>query len=145
MVDPKNNGVIIGGLVADPELVNDGKIAKLRVAVDFAGKDAAKPENKSGYFDAVMYDNGDQASDFTFRQIREGKMKKGSQVGLVYRLSHQRWQSEDGPRQRIELVAEAITYVGGGARKEESEATSESSEEASTEQAAVAGAQPKKF
>lgn len=118
--DPKNNGTLICGLVADPELVNDGKIAKLRVAADYAGRDAADPENRSGYFDVVLYKNdNDQNSKFVFGQITDGKMKKGSQVALVYRLNQSRWKADDGGgRNRVELVAEALTYVGGARQTE---------------------------
>lgn len=53
MIDPKNLINITGGVVTDPELVND-KIAKFRLAVDYAGQEKGS-ENTSGYFDIVYY------------------------------------------------------------------------------------------
>lgn len=125
--DPKNNGTLICGLVADPELVNDGKIAKFRVAADYAGRDAADPENRSGYFDVVLYkDDSNPNNKFVFGQINDGKMKKGSQVAIVYRLNQSRWKADDGGgRNRVELVAEGMTYVGGARQTEGSEGGSE--------------------
>ena len=37
MLDPQNLVTISGGFVADPEVVNDGRILKARLGVDYAG------------------------------------------------------------------------------------------------------------
>ena len=39
MLDPQNLVTISGGLIAEPEMVADGKIAKIRLAVDYAGSE----------------------------------------------------------------------------------------------------------
>ena len=54
MIDPKNIINITGGVVADPELVNDGKIANFTLAVDYAGSEKGS-DNNTGYFDIVYW------------------------------------------------------------------------------------------
>jgi single-stranded DNA-binding protein len=113
MLSPSNVGVLVGGLVADPESIDtkSGKIYKFRVGADRAGSDSGKVA--SGYFDVVFFDNNDNPSgNFVRRQIEEGKFKKGSQLHILYRLNQERWKTEGGEsRSKITLIAEAITYA----------------------------------
>lgn len=116
MIDPKNLSNLTGGLVVDPEVVNDN-ILKLRLAVDYAGSEKGS-QNTSGYFDVTYYLNNDdnqRNAKFVRSQISEGKMKKGSQVSLVGRLVQERWTGDgDKKNAKVVIVAEAITYAGGG-------------------------------
>lgn len=121
MIDPKNMINLVGGVIADPELVADGKIAKLRLAVDYAGSEKGTGIS-SGYFDVVYYlkDGSDFANKnaaFVSKQISEGKMKKGSQIQLAGRLVQERWQQDNQNRSRVVVVAEAITYSGSSYQK----------------------------
>lgn len=131
MIDPRNVVSITAGVVADPELIND-KIAKLRVAIDYAGSEKGATAS-SGYFDVVYYlkdgDNfGSKNAKFVHTQIVDKKMKKGSQIQLIGRLVQERWQQEDVNRSRVVIVAESISYVGSAAPKtaEKSDSSSES-------------------
>jgi len=126
MIDPKNVISLTGGVVSDPELIND-KIAKFRMAVDYAGSEKGS-QNNSGYFDIVYYlkNNNDFASknaSFLHTQITSGKMKKGSSIQLVGRLVQERWQQDNGNRSRVVVVAESVSYIGGGASKPATGAT----------------------
>lgn len=130
MIDPRNVVSITAGVVADPELIND-KIAKLRVAIDYAGSEKGATAS-SGYFDVVYYlkdgDNfGSKNAKFVHTQIIDKKMKKGSQIQLIGRLVQERWQQEDVNRSRVVIVAESVSYVGSAAPKtaEKSESSSE--------------------
>lgn len=121
MLDPKNTVQITGGVVADPEqqAKRDGTkldIWKLRVAVDYAGRDQENPDNKSGYFDVTVYTGGDDRNTkFVKDQLTSGKLKKGSQIQLVGRLEQDRFKTNDGKNaSRVGIVAEAITYASGG-------------------------------
>lgn len=145
--DARNNGTIVCGLTADPELVGDGgKVAKFRVAVDQAGQDQAHPDNKSGYFDVIMFRNDENPnSKFVFGQISDGKMKKGSQVAVAYRLRNARWVSDEGGnRSKVELVADAISYVGSGGGAKATDSKDES-EGGSSEASSSSGNVPPKF
>jgi len=114
MIDPKNLINITGGVVSDPELIND-KIAKFRVAVDYAGSEKGS-DNNTGYFDIVYYlkDSsgfvGKNAS-FMHGQISDSKIKKGSKLTIVGRLVQERWKQDDQNRNRVVIVAEHISYA----------------------------------
>lgn len=113
MLDPQNLVNITGGLVADPEVIND-RILKLRVALDYAGSEKDS-DNKSGYFDVVYYlkDNNDFANknaSFVATQITQGKMKKGSSVSVIGRLLQERWKQDAKSASKVVIVAEHLSY-----------------------------------
>jgi single-stranded DNA-binding protein len=117
MIDPKNVITLTGGVVSDPELVME-KIAKFRVAVDYAGSEKGS-QNNSGYFDVVYYlkDGNDFASknaNFIYSQITAKNLKKGSSIQIVGRLVQERWKQDEQNRSKVVIVAESISYVSGG-------------------------------
>jgi hypothetical protein len=134
MIDPRNVVSLTAGIVVDPELVND-KIAKLRVAVDYAGSEKGA-SGSSGYFDIVYYlKDGEQFvsknGNFVYNQITSKKMKKGSQIQLVGRLVQERWKQDDSNRSRVVVVAESISYLGSAPKSNGSDAKSESGDSSS--------------
>lgn len=117
MIDPKNVITLTGGVVSDPELVME-KIAKFRVAVDYAGSEKGS-QNNSGYFDVVYYlkDGNEFASknaNFIHSQITAKNLKKGSGIQIVGRLVQERWKQDDQNRSKVVIVAESISYVTSG-------------------------------
>lgn len=129
MLDPNNLVNISGGVIADPETVADGKIAKFRIGVDYAASDKDS-DNNSGYFDVIYYlkdNNGFTSKNASFvdGQIRDSKLKKGSSVVLIGRLVQERWKQDDQNRSRIVIVAEHVSYTkGSGAKKDDGASTS---------------------
>lgn len=116
MMDPKNVTTQTGGLVADPEVIDtsNGKIIKLRFAVDYAGREKDS-DNRSGYFDVTYYANeSNPNSKFVLSQIEKGNFKKGSQLSIVGRLVQERWTKDSNKGQRVVIEAEGVTYAGGG-------------------------------
>ena len=114
MIDPKNVITLTGGVVSDPELIAD-KIAKFRIAVDYAGSEKGS-QNNSGYFDVTYYlkDGNDFASknaNFIHSQITNKNLKKGSPIQIVGRLVQERWKQDDQNRSKVVIVAESISYV----------------------------------
>lgn len=114
MLDPKNIINLTAGVVADPEIVND-RIAKFRVAVDYAGSEKGS-QSTSGYFDITYYlkDNdgfANKNASFVHSQITGGKMKKGSQISIIGRLLQERWQQDNQNRSKVVVVAEHVTYA----------------------------------
>jgi hypothetical protein len=114
MLDPQNLVNVSGGLVADPELVADGRILKLRLAIDYAGSEKDS-DNKSGYFDVIYYikdNNGftSKNASFVASQISDGKMKKGSSLSLIGRLLQERWKQDEKNQSKTVIVAEHLTY-----------------------------------
>lgn len=147
MVNPKNTVVLICGLTADPELVNDGKIANLRVALDWAGRDSENSDDRRGFFDVTsFYDANDHNSTFLFKQISEGKMKKGSQVVVTGSLSNDRFLDKDGnKRQRVVIHANAVTYVGSANRTEGTDSTTDAPSTSSASSTSSESVIPDKF
>lgn len=135
MLDPKNMVNLTAGVVADPEIVND-RIAKFRVAVDYAGSEKGS-QSTSGYFDITYYlkDNdgfANKNASFVHAQITGGKMKKGSQISIIGRLLQERWQQDNQNRSKVVVVAEHVTYAasapkGDSSNKSESASSSSSS------------------
>lgn len=135
MLDPQNLITISGGLVDEPELVASGKIAKIRLAVDYAGSDK-DTDNNSGYFDVTYYlkDNNGFASknaSFVATQIESSKMKKGTSVTIVGRLVQERWKQDDQRKSRVVIVAEHIAYAPRSNSKSSDSSTTSSNSESS--------------
>jgi single-stranded DNA-binding protein len=131
MLDPQNLVTISGGLIADPEMVANGKIMKVRLGVDYAGSDK-DTDNSSGYFDVVYYlkdNNGfiNKNASFVNSQVEASKMKKGSTVSIIGRLVQERWKQDDQSRSRIVIVAEHLTYGQRSGAKSDGQSSSSSS------------------
>jgi len=114
MIDPKNVITMTGGIVSDPEIIAE-KIAKFRVAVDYAGSEKGS-QNNSGYFDVTYYlkDGNEFASknaSFVHSQIVAKNFKKGSPIQIVGRLVQERWKQDDQNRSKVVIVAESISYA----------------------------------
>jgi single-stranded DNA-binding protein len=136
MIDPKNTVSLTAGVIADPELVANGNIAKLRIAVDYAGSEKGSGMS-SGYFDVVYYlkDGNDFATKnaaFISKQINEAKMKKGAQIQILGRLVQERWQQDNQNRSKVVIVAEAITYAGSAYQKNSNSSSDASAPKAAT-------------
>lgn len=138
MLDPQNMVNISGGIVADPEMVANGKIMKCRIGVDYSASDKDS-DNSSGYFDVVYYlkdNNGPVGKNASFveSQISSGKMKKGTSVSIIGRLVQERWKQDGSARSRVVIVAEHMSYGQRAAKSggdSQSSGSSVSSEAAS--------------
>jgi single-stranded DNA-binding protein len=120
MLDPKNMVTLTAGIVADPEVIND-KIAKFRIAIDYAGSEKGS-QSTSGYFDVTYYlkdANGyvNKNASFIHNQITDGKMKKGSQVSIIGRLVQERWQQDNSNRSKVVIIAEHMAYAANSSPK----------------------------
>lgn len=113
--DPRNTVTLIGGLVDVPELVANDKIARFRIAVDYASSD---PENRSGYFVGKMFLDDSFNAKFVRDQMTKENFKKGSQVAIVGRLEHNRYEVDGQKRSDVNIIIEGLSYVGGGGTKE---------------------------
>lgn len=128
MLDPRNNVLITGGIVVDPEVVN-GNILKLRIGVDYAGSEKNSQSN-SGYFDVTYFlqnDDNVRNTKWVKEQVDAGNLKKGSQVHIHGRLVQERWSTEDKKNSRVVIIAENIAYVKGSGSKPAEDSASASS------------------
>jgi single-stranded DNA-binding protein len=136
MIDPKNTVILTAGVISDPEIVANGNIAKLRIAVDYAGSEKGSGMS-SGFFDVTYYlkDGSEYANknaSFVANQITNSKMKKGSQIQIVGRLVQERWQQDNQNRSKVVIAAESITYAGSSYQKKDSDSSGSSQQKAVT-------------
>lgn len=137
MIDAKNAWVGVVGVVTDPEYVDDGKnILAFRIAVDGAGREKGS-NDYSGYFDLKYFCNDDNPNvKFVTGQIEAGNIKKGSLLGVVGKMIHERWTKDDQRNSKVVIWAENLTYVGRRSDPD-AETSGESNSNSSTETASA--------
>ncbi len=94
----------------------DTKIAQLRLAVA-RGRDKNGEDRGADFVDVVCF--GRQA------QVCADYLAKGRRIAVDGRLHHDEWESDNGRRQKLEVIASSVEFLD--ARKA---ADDESSEEA---------------
>jgi single-strand DNA-binding protein len=100
-----NSVNLIGNLTADPELrkSDSGSVVKLRVALQRRrGKNGE--DRGADFVDVTAF--GDQAENCA------RYLSKGRKVGVIGRLHHSEWDSDDGRRQRLEVIADNVEFLG---------------------------------
>lgn len=102
-----NNAVIMGRLVADPELRTTGSgvsVTSFTVAVDrrFANKDE---EKQADFIDVVAWR---QTADFVCKYFR-----KGSMIAVQGSIQTRTYEDKDGnKRKAVEIVADNVSFCG---------------------------------
>jgi len=86
-----NKVMLIGNLGNDPDIVNDGKIAKLSIATSESWKDKSSGERKTKteWHRVVIFNEG-------LVRITEQYLKKGSKVFIEGKLQTQKYTDKDG-------------------------------------------------
>ena len=103
-----NCAVIMGRLVADPELRTTGSgvsVTSFTVAVDrrFANKDE---EKQADFIDIVAWR---QTADFVCKYF-----KKGSMIAVQGAIQTRTYEDKDGnKRKAVEIVADNVSFCGG--------------------------------
>lgn len=107
-----NRVVLVGNLTRDPELRHTPSgmsVCSLRIAVNTRRKDGATGEwtEKPNYFDVTVWGNqGEACAQY---------LGKGKQCGIDGRLEWREWEAQDGTkRQAVEIIADAVQFLGGG-------------------------------
>ena len=141
MLDPQNMVSISGGLVADPEMIANGKIMKSRIGVDYSGSEKDS-DNNSGYFDVVYYLKDKDGytcknAGFVDNQISNGKMKKGTSVSIVGRLVQERWKQDGSSRSKVVIVIEHMSYGARAGKSSDSSSTSASNSSSTDNSASI--------
>jgi single-strand DNA-binding protein len=110
-VENVNNYICTGNLTRDPELratPSGTSVAKLRIAVNGRRKDGQTGEwvDKANFFDVTVWGkSGENAAKY---------LSKGRLVLIKGRLDWQSWEKDGQPRQRVEIIAENVTYLPSG-------------------------------
>ena len=104
-----NRVVLTGNLTRDPELRNTPSgtaVCKLRVACNTRRKDASSGEwvDKPNYFDVTVWGaQGENAARY---------LTKGRPVAIDGRLEWREYDTEHGKRQAIDIIADAVQFLG---------------------------------
>ncbi len=121
MSNPRNNLTLWAGVVADPEvkdLNSGGKVVEFRLALDYAMRDSIEPDNTTAFVSAIMYDNGNRDTDFVFKQIADGNLKKGSQVAVTGELRLNKFKNKDEQVvEKVVLQLSGLAYQRSGEKK----------------------------
>ena len=124
-----NKVQLIGNLGNDPDIINEGKIAKFSLATSESWKDKASGERKTKteWHNIVVYNEG-------LVGVVQQYVKKGSKVYVEGQLQTRKWEDKDGAtRYTTEVVLQGfnstLTMLG---EKNSSQASSTSSNTPST-------------
>ena len=106
-----NRVIVTGNLTRDPELRSTPSgmsVCSLRIASNTRRKDNSTGEwvDKPNYFSVTVWGaQGENCARF---------LAKGRPVAIDGRLEWREWQSQDGgKRESIEIVADAVQFLGG--------------------------------
>ncbi len=104
-----NRVVLTGNLTTDPELRNlpsGTSVCKLRVACNTRRKGPGGDwQDKPNYFDVTVWGaQGENCARY---------LSKGRPVAIDGRLEWREWETEQGKRQAIDIVAESVQFLGG--------------------------------
>jgi len=124
-----NKVQLIGNLGNDPDIINEGKIAKFSLATSESWKDKASSERKTKteWHNIVVYNEG-------LVGVIQQYVKKGSKVYVEGQLQTRKWEDKDGvTKYTTEIVLQnfngTLTMLG---ENNSSQASSTSSNAPST-------------
>lgn len=99
-----NSVNLIGRLTANPDLRStrsDTKVGSLRLAVQRPRKDGE--DQGADYVDITVF--GRQA------EICQQYLAKGRKIAVHGRLHHSEWDSDNGRRQKLEVIADQVEFL----------------------------------
>lgn len=132
-----NNVVLVGRLVADPELkytTGGMPVAKFRLAVD-RGMKGEDGKSQVDFLNIVAFQKT--------AELVNQYLDKGAVAGIEGRIQTRSWEGQDGKRNyAVEVVANAVRFLESKAEAERRRATRESREGAAEAQAEAAGVHP---
>lgn len=104
-----NRVIITGNLTRDPELrtlPSGNSVCSLGVAVNGRRKNASGDwEDKPNFFDVTVWGpQGENAAKY---------LAKGRPVAIDGRLDWRQWESEGQKRQKVEIIADSVQFLGG--------------------------------
>jgi single-strand DNA-binding protein len=104
-----NRVVLTGNLTRDPELratTSDTPVCSLRIACNTRRKtNDGEWTDKPNYFDVTVWGaQGENAARF---------LTRGRPVAIDGRLEWREWDGENGKRQAVEIIADAVQFLGG--------------------------------
>jgi single-strand DNA-binding protein len=111
-----NRVLVTANLTKDPELrttPGGTSICKLRIAVNGRVKRDGEWADKANYFTVNAWGKLAEAC--------AEHLSKGSAVAVDGRLEWREWETDNGMRQAIEIVADSVQFLGTKGKREERE------------------------
>ncbi|MDR0503938.1 MAG: single-stranded DNA-binding protein [Treponema sp.] len=105
-----NRVILIGRLTREAELkyTSGGQaVCKFSIAVNRRKKNGDQWEDEANYFDIVLWGRQGEAL--------HPYLQKGKMVGIDGELRQDRWQQDGQNRSKVEIVANTLQLLGGGA------------------------------
>jgi single-strand DNA-binding protein len=104
-----NRVVVVGNLTRDPELRHTPSgtaVCSLRIAVNSRRKDqSGQWVDKPNYFNVSVFgQQGENCAQY---------LAKGRPVAVDGRLEWREWESDQGKREAVEIVADSVQFLGG--------------------------------
>ena len=101
-----NTATISGNITRDPEKVEGHDIAKFGLAVNrrYKPKDSDEYQDEVSFFDVTVFGK--------FADLVMRKLRKGQAATVSGRLKQETWETEDGKRSKIVLIAQEIDGPG---------------------------------
>jgi len=108
-----NHVVLIGRLTRDAEIkytAGGQAVCKFSIAVNRRKKSGDQWEDEANFFDIVLW--GKQGESL------QSYLVKGKMVGVDGELRQDRWQQEGQNRSKVEIIANYVQLLGGGADRQ---------------------------
>jgi single-strand DNA-binding protein len=105
-----NHVVLVGRLTRDAELkytANGQAVCKFSIAVNRSRKNGDQWVDEASFFDVTLWGRqGEAVNQY---------LVKGKQVGIDGELRQDRWEQDGQKRSRVDIVANNLQLLGGGA------------------------------
>lgn len=104
----KNKVQLIGNLGKDPEIINDGKIAKFSIATSetYTNKQGEKVTDVEWHNIIVFRE--------PLIKVVQNHFKKGSSIALEGKITTNKWEDKDGnKRYTTQIIMNEFTFLGG--------------------------------
>ena len=102
-----NRVVLVGNLTRDPEQRNTNSgmtVVSIRLAVNTRQKQGDEWAEKPNYFDVTVFGAvADNCAKY---------LAKGRAVAVDGRLDWREWESENGKRQAVQVIADTVQFLG---------------------------------
>lgn len=108
-----NSVTVTGNLTQDPELKTVGEgfaICNLRIAVNGREKKGDQWQERADFFDITVFGGqGENCAKF---------LEKGKPIAVSGRLKQERWETDDGKRSRVVIIARDVQFLPSRERGE---------------------------
>lgn len=117
MAADMNTVNLVGRCARTPELKSSGTSSVLKIRLAFTTQRKVRDvwEDQPNYVDVTTFGRRAEAL--------AGLLDKGDRIGITGRLAWREWESKDGKRQSIEVLADDVQLLGAPRAREDAPAS----------------------